>query len=264
MAPAEATNADQLTLFPLWFLVAMPEKGKGSNGPTWATQKPMFIELESARRLLRWKEILLDSGAMNTRGLKRGIRQIQAVIAGLRNVLVTANEPLAVKLLIRMAGPDYTDEHYSVAMEALMRAVDKFDLGRGFQFSTYAWRAVKSALIRKYQGDMRRLSHERTMTDLGDEDGEPRGLSEPEVDPTEARIEAENSAELARTMQQAMASAPLTDIERMIIRRRFYRDPPETLQDIAVDIGITRERVRQLQQQALEKIKVQLAAAPAE
>ncbi len=45
--------------------------------------------------------------------------------------------------------------------------------------------------------------------------------------------------------------------ERMILVRRFGLDgsEPETLGTIATDLGITAERVRQLQNAALERLK---------
>lgn len=55
----------------------------------------------------------------------------------------------------------------------------------------------------------------------------------------------------------------LSEREQMILRRRFGLDggEPETLGDIAVDLGVTAERVRQLQKAALEKLQDPAAMA---
>jgi RNA polymerase nonessential primary-like sigma factor len=50
--------------------------------------------------------------------------------------------------------------------------------------------------------------------------------------------------------------------QRVVITRRFGldNDDPATLEELAMDMGVTRERVRQIQQEALVKLKRSLAA----
>ena len=55
------------------------------------------------------------------------------------------------------------------------------------------------------------------------------------------------------------ALAALPPRERQIIEQRILNAPPRTLQEIADDFGISRERVRQLEQNALRRLKVALA-----
>ncbi len=55
--------------------------------------------------------------------------------------------------------------------------------------------------------------------------------------------------------------ADLTDVERTVIHHRFGLDAhedadPLTLEQVGQIIGVTKERVRQIQNQALEKIRV--------
>jgi RNA polymerase sigma factor (sigma-70 family) len=61
--------------------------------------------------------------------------------------------------------------------------------------------------------------------------------------------------DLRQALAEAMADLP--DRERRILRRRYGLDgqEPETLGEIAADLGITAERVRQLQNAALGRIK---------
>jgi len=56
------------------------------------------------------------------------------------------------------------------------------------------------------------------------------------------------------------ALTDLNERERRIIHDRILADEPRTLQDLADDYGISRERVRQLEKNALSKLKISLAA----
>lgn len=52
----------------------------------------------------------------------------------------------------------------------------------------------------------------------------------------------------------------LNDKERYIIENRILKDEPLTLQEVGDRLGITRERVRQLESRALDKLKKNIAA----
>jgi RNA polymerase sigma-32 factor len=54
------------------------------------------------------------------------------------------------------------------------------------------------------------------------------------------------------------ALAELPDRERRIVEQRFLNETPCTLQELADEYGISRERVRQLEQSALRRLKTSL------
>jgi RNA polymerase sigma-32 factor len=57
------------------------------------------------------------------------------------------------------------------------------------------------------------------------------------------------------TGQVAAALQKLNDRERRIVHDRILQDHPRTLQELADDYGISRERIRQLEKNALAKLK---------
>jgi len=59
--------------------------------------------------------------------------------------------------------------------------------------------------------------------------------------------------------QVAKAVGLLNDKERFIIERRVSAEDPLTLQEIASHFSISRERVRQIEEAALRKMKVALS-----
>jgi RNA polymerase primary sigma factor len=69
------------------------------------------------------------------------------------------------------------------------------------------------------------------------------------------------SADRARATELAAAVERLNPRMRHVVTRRFGLDgkPPQTLEDVGTDLGITRERVRQLETRALRELR---AVAP--
>ena len=67
--------------------------------------------------------------------------------------------------------------------------------------------------------------------------------------------------ETRREATIAAALAALNERERRIVHERILAEVPRTLQDVADEYGITRERVRQLEKNALEKLRKLLAPA---
>lgn len=139
---------------------------------------------------------------------------------------------------------------------ALLRAIDKFNISRGFKFSTYACRAILKAFGR-----------------LGKKDSRHRGLFPVEFEPdlersdysdTRAREEETACAQQVRRIVDHNMSE-LSDIEQQIIDLRFnmsgrHEDQKLTLAQVGSMIGLTKERVRQIQNKALIKIRQTLEA----
>lgn len=70
-------------------------------------------------------------------------------------------------------------------------------------------------------------------------------------------LEKQENRALVAQVRQALKQ--LNPRERRIIHERILSDEPRTLQDIADDYGISRERVRQVEQNAMRKMRLHLA-----
>ncbi|MEQ9460250.1 MAG: sigma-70 family RNA polymerase sigma factor [Phycisphaeraceae bacterium] len=137
---------------------------------------------------------------------------------------------------------------------ALLRAVDKFDVSRGFKFSTYACRAILKSFSRAGQ---KQTKHRRLFSAEYDVKYEKSDFLKKKREAHEEDCVAE-VGEIIRDN-----AAELTPVERTVIEHRFgLREATRrsngrghTLEQVGRTIGVTKERVRQIQNRALEKLR---------
>jgi RNA polymerase primary sigma factor len=168
-----------------------------------------------------------------------------------REYLVRTNLALVLAMArrFRVGEMDFADV-VSEGNMALLRAVDKFDVDRGFKFSTYACRAILKAFSR---GAIK-ASRRRTRFPLEFEPGrEKSDWLDRRRDSTEEFYIEELQAIVDRNL------ADLSSIEQKVIVHRFNwkqaSESPLTLDAVGKIIGVTKERVRQIQNKALAKIR---------
>jgi len=143
------------------------------------------------------------------------------------------------------------DDLVSDALFALSRAVERFNPWRGYRFSTYACTAIARALINRSR---RGLSYRRRFPFRHDVSFE---LSE-RVD-TQTELYAER---LRHALEDNLGE--LDEREASVLAQRFPLDhaPQSSLGEIGRAIGLSKERVRQIQNNALRKLREVLAADP--
>jgi len=192
------------------------------------------------------------SAAATRRLLAWGHRMLAA-----RSVIVRLNMPLVLAMAkrTRLSNIDF-NELVSEGNMALLRSVEKFDCSRGFKFSTYSCRAILKSFSRVA---MRASRY--------------RGKFPAEFDPALERsdyqdrqrdgIVADCVDELKEIFLENLAD--LSEVERTVISERFALGVavsvpplPKTLEQVGTIIGVTKERVRQIQNNALRKMRVAL------
>ncbi|MEO8494517.1 MAG: sigma-70 family RNA polymerase sigma factor [Planctomycetota bacterium] len=166
-----------------------------------------------------------------------------------KNLLTRSNLRLVVAVAKKYIGS--TGDLFEKVSEgnlSLMRAVEKFDYTRGFKFSTYATWAIKKNYIRAYSNEIKQTDRFRT----GQEevlDASPGHRSDPTSQLADQR---------RREDQVSGIMERLTDRERQIISSRFgigSGREPMTLKDVGVELGVSKERVRQIEARAMQKLR---------
>ena len=167
----------------------------------------------------------------------------------IRDQIIQSNVRLVMSVVKKFVTPEQSfDDLLSEGIFVLMQAVEKFDYSRGVRFSTYAYRCVARYAWRCVSNARREATRR-----LGD--GESWVLEQAE----ESQSSASNERLWGRLRELAMSLLDHLDRrERLIIRSRYALGSHRrvrTFQDLADRLGISKERVRQLEQRALGKLR---------
>ncbi len=166
-----------------------------------------------------------------------------------RDRLIEANLRLVFSIAKKfVSATNSFDDLLSEGIDSLIRAVEKFNYDRGFRFSTYATQVIRRSLYQMvvlqqqqrgmYVGGLLDMDHE-----ICDVDRSPV-ISEQRLQKMRGRL---------RDMLNQLDRR-----ERFILRCRFSLGSHRrihTLQSLADRLGVSKERVRQLEQRGLKKLK---------
>ncbi len=175
-----------------------------------------------------------------------------------RDNIVQANLRLVISIVKKFANTQCSfDDLLSDGIIALMRAVEKFDYDRGFRFSTYATQVVRRNCYRMV---MERQEERLKVTN---------SVYEPGLDVADDIHCPSMSEGRWSTMRQHLGALldQLDRREKFIIRARFSlggHRRVQTLQSLADALGVSKERVRQLEKRAMDKLRLLAESQPLE
>ncbi len=167
----------------------------------------------------------------------------------IRDHIIKANMRLVMSIVKKFVTPlNSFDEIFSEGTITLMQAVEKFDFDRGFRFSTYAYRSIS------------RTAYRFVVTTREEESRVTRDADEwafGQYDEQQASSISDQFWNRLRDFTGMMLQR-LDRRERFIIRSRFALGSHRrvrSLQDLANRLGISKERVRQIEARAIGKLQ---------
>ena len=201
--------------------------------------------------LLHWAAVLRKRLARNpdNRVLAETLAGMLDVAEQTRSRVTQCNLRLVVSIARRFSDSrNGFEELVSAGNLLLMKAVDRFDYSRGFRFSTYATHAVQRHIFRLFQVRQRRRSREQITADevLGDL-----------MPPTQPEATEGDAIKEVKTLLRQWGDC-LDEREQYVIGARFGVDghfDARTLRDLSDELGVSKERIRQVQIRAMEKLR---------
>jgi len=211
------------------------------------------IRLFRKMNYLKYKASVLRSQLDPNRPKNRLMGQIEKLYGEsvtTRNQIISANLRLVVSIAKRYAGPagDFF-ELVSDGNISLIKAVENFDVSRGNKFSTYASWAIMKNFARAIPGALRHqhrfcTSHSEMFSDVED---------------ARADYYEQEQAQIQREAQVQGILKRLDERERHVVTSRFgltRGQEPLTLKQVGAAVGVTKERVRQIQCRAMSKLRM--------
>jgi len=226
----------------------LPKRSAGRTRLRAKDEVTLFLRYNYARYRLG-KLIEAQNRRKSPRRARRMIMWYKRAMRA-RADIVQANMALVVAMAKRMriSNVEFT-ELISEGNMALLRAVEKFDVSRGFKFSTYACRAMLKGFNRLASKTIRYRKYFPTEYDPA--------LERSDYDVMKNEMQRNDSIELVQEIL-SRNKASLSDLERTIVMERFaigFDGKWRTLAEVGRKVGLTNERVRQIQKAALQKIR---------
>jgi RNA polymerase primary sigma factor len=250
---------------------SVPLNSTRSASPEGAGLTPYLASLYQTRLLSKDEEQFyfrrmnwLKFRAATARGRldrrRATIRQIDRIEGWLaeaetvKAIIITSNLRLVVSIAKKFVDATNSfDELVGEGNVALMRSVEKFNFALGNRFSTYATYAIQRHFFRlSYKA---RQLRQRFVTD----EESFKGLST--TAPNTEQCSSEQIAVLKELFAKFLGELEPREQQIVVARFGFDGQPPRTFRELGVSMGVCKERIRQIQTRAIDKLRDMAAEA---
>jgi RNA polymerase primary sigma factor len=226
----------------------MPTRHQGDSKLRTADEVRLFLRYNYAR--FRLAQLGHDAQPQPTEEQTAEMQRWYQRAMKLRSQLTGANLALVIAMAKRTKIPDVDfSELISEGNVALLRAIEKFDVSRGFKFSTYACRVILKSFSRMANKALKHRVRFGVEFDPTMEPGDQVEIKHRQV---------QNDA-LSRLHEILLRNhAELSKPEQRVIDRRFALTEGgkrKTLAVVGQEMGVSKERIRQIQRSALAKLR---------
>ena len=212
-----------------------------------AQERYLFRKMNYLNFRAHQLRVALDPGRCDAAQLD-AIEGLLGEALAAKNQIIRANLRLVVSIAKRHVGPSNNFfELVSDGNMSLIRAVEKFDVSRGFKFSTYATWAIRKNFSRSIPEEMHRrdrfvTGHDEVFAIARDTRG---NVHEQEDD-------LRHSQEI---VQGLLGRLDVRERRVLISRYGIGGADAQTLEQLGRELGVTKERVRQIESRAHEKLR---------
>ena len=230
---------------------------------------PLLSKAQEADAFRRMNLILHQASNIQSRIAKdisnattRDITALQERLAAaqeFKNKIIQANLRLVVSIAkrhLRSHAGDSLFELVSDGNVSLIKAVERFDYGKGFAFSTYASWAIMRGFARSIPEEQSQCERFRTGCD-------EFLAAARDIRSIELPVDDEASAARAKLVE---GMRHLDTRERAVLQRRYGLDgqgEQATLEQVGRELSLSKERVRQIELSALAKLRSSLGGESA-
>ena len=211
------------------------------------------IELFARYNYLKYLAGIMRTKLDMTMPVSSLINEVEGYLAEaeqIKNMIIESNLRLVVTIASRHIAAGNLQDLVSEGNLALMRAVEKYDYTRGVRFGTYASWAVATDFARSIPAETKRPD-KSGHAELANVQRDMRKITAPGIEILETAH---------RSLEQIIKNN-LTEREQYIIRYHFglvgatVKKKSKTLKQIGEELSLTKERVRQIELGALQKLR---------
>jgi RNA polymerase sigma factor (sigma-70 family) len=218
--------------------------GRGRTSLSRQQERTLFLRYNYAK--YRLKKLTEKPATAKRRQEAAGWR---ARARKVREKILHANLPLvpAMAKRKRVDGVEFA-EKVAEGYLAILRSVEYFDASRGFKFSTYACRAILAALCRL--GSKAQTYRKHVPVQF-----EPAFEQDDYADRRHRRQRRDAIESMRQVLQRN--EAKLSEVQAEVIRQRYPvagQGEPQPLWKVGRELGVSTERVRQIERVSLKKL----------
>lgn len=228
-----------------YFQIRKKNVNKGSSFLTKEKEAELFLCMNWAKSYLCNLE--KQSIYNKSSELQKEIQFYHNFVKKIEAVIVSANISMVVNIISKKFNNYDFDEFISAGNDALVTALRQFDISKGNRFTTYAYTAIRNALVN--------LSREHQNKDINFEDEKDDGKKH--FDIVDSKTEDQNFLNDLKNIIDTN-SAKLNDLEIKVLKMRYYEEDKCTYEEIGSRIGYSREWAKKVELGALSKIKATL------
>lgn len=177
-----------------------------------------------------------------------------------KNILIEKNLRLVAHIAKKYSNNNNLDDLISIGTIGLIKGINSFNSSKGVKLSTYVSRCIDNEIL-MYMRSTKKLNSEIFLNEPIGRDKDDNIVTLQEIlENNEKNIEDSVDLKLKINLLKEKMNTILTDREKYILNMRFglLGTKPQTQNQIANHLGISRSYVSRIETKAIEKLSTEL------